>query len=245
MKAKKILSISLISLFLLGMSSYITNSVATGTSTSGSGSTTSTTPTTNQNNVTGNKHNQKLTANQTHQFKFTNKFQFSFMGNSSVDMSLECDTEKVGENDFQLALMSSEGLSLKVQCNNSDSNLGLNNGTQVKVQNKAQYQNKNQLTLNISTNATAQFGATLTVKTAEKNATWAYYNETSKEWVPVKTTIQNGVMTAETNHFSVWTILVGDSATTTSETSTVDGFAFIGLVSILGVVLLLRKKNRK
>jgi hypothetical protein len=37
---------------------------------------------------------------------------------------------------------------------------------------------------------------------------WAYYDENVKEWITVPTSIEDGYLIADTNHFSTWTILI-------------------------------------
>jgi len=71
---------------------------------------------------------------------------------------------------------------------------------------------------------------------------WAYYDESNKEWETVPTRIEDGYLTAETDHFSTWTVLI---PTVASNTILIIGgtaiFAFIGV--LIGTVLHFRKRN--
>jgi hypothetical protein len=230
MKTSKLFTISLIGLFLLGMTQLMSNSLAAGNPNAPS-------------NVTGHHQNGKLGANQTHQYKFKNNFQFQFQSNSSVDMNLSCDTESLGANEFDMKFNGSSNIGMQIKCNSSSSSLGLNNGTQVRVRNRHGYQNKNQLTLNVSHNSTGPIQAQLMVKTAEKNATWAYYNGTTKEWIPVASQLQNGELTANTNHFSVWTVLVGETATEPDTESSIDGYSLFIIPLLMGIGILFKKRK--
>ncbi|MHA1585497.1 MAG: hypothetical protein ACTSXK_10245, partial [Promethearchaeota archaeon] len=94
----------------------------------------------------------------------------------------------------------------------------------------------------------------LRLKTMEQNATWAYYDEQSQEFVAVETTYENGELIANSDHFSVWTVLSGidvstDSSMgeTDSEIPSLPGYALLGifgLSGIAGLVLFTIKKRR-
>ena len=59
--------------------------------------------------------------------------------------------------------------------------------------------------------------------------TWAYYDETSEEWVSVPTSIEDGYLVAETDHFSYWTVLIPESD---------NNFLFyIGLIGVIGFLM--------
>ena len=69
---------------------------------------------------------------------------------------------------------------------------------------------------------------------------WAYYDEATEEWVSVPTTEKDGYLTAESSHFSTWTILLPDY------TLLIVGFSIGGGVAVLiiiGLVFYIKKRK--
>ncbi|UCC19943.1 MAG: hypothetical protein JSV62_01300 [Promethearchaeota archaeon] len=78
--------------------------------------------------------------------------------------------------------------------------------------------------------------ARLRIKATNQNmfGKWAYYAEDSGEWVTVPTTIEDGYLTAQVDHFSTWTVLVPISLNLESI------MLIIGIcacVAVLGIVI--------
>ncbi len=76
--------------------------------------------------------------------------------------------------------------------------------------------------------------ARLRIRATSENrvGSWAYYDESSEEWVTVPTIIEDGYLTTETDHFSTWTVLV-PTVTSNSNTALVIG----GSVAVIGVLI--------
>jgi len=80
------------------------------------------------------------------------------------------------------------------------------------------------------------------VTNQNRNGQWAYYNENSKEWVTVSTTVEQGYLTAETDHFSTWTVLIPTASSSGNLVLIIGSIAIIGV--IMGTSLLYFKKRR-
>ena len=74
---------------------------------------------------------------------------------------------------------------------------------------------------------------------------WAYYNENSEEWVIVPTTIEDGYLTAETDHFSTWTVLIPTASSNINMVLIIGSSATIVIIGvIIGSSFLYFKKRR-
>lgn len=60
---------------------------------------------------------------------------------------------------------------------------------------------------------------------------WAYYDDSSEEWVTVPTTVEDGYLTADTDHFSTWTVLIPTAS------SNINIVLIIGISAIIGVIV--------
>ncbi len=187
--------------------------------------------------INENQYKDTIAGNETSQFTFRNRFQFRIRTNASLELDMDVDVDSVGDREFELEIQTQEQAELTIRINGSDENLGLVNGSQIQVRNGSQYKYQERFRLNISCNGTVQ--ANLSVNTNDPQAQWAYYDEAEAQWVTVPSTYQNGVLTAETNHFSVWTVL-------TVEEDSIPSYTLIGLVSIgsiVGLLFIIKKKK--
>jgi len=187
--------------------------------------------------VNENQYEGSIVGNETSQFTFQNRFQFRIKTNASLNLDMDVDVDSVGDREFELEIQTQEQAELTIRINGSDESLGLVNGTQMQVKNGSQYIYQERFRLNISCNGTVQ--ANLSINTEDSQAQWAYYDEAEAQWVTVESSYQNGVLTAETNHFSVWTVLTPDE-------SSIPAYSLIGLVSvgsIIGLLFIIKRKK--
>jgi hypothetical protein len=185
-------------------------------------------------NVDSDEFSKNVGAGETHQFRVRNKFQFRLQTNASLELQVGCETDKMGDRSFEMDLETASGQKLTLQFKAGDENLGLKEGNQVKSQNRYRY--REMFMVNASLNSSAGVRATLRIATENEGDTWAYYDEDKQEFVPVETKYENGMLVAQTDHFSVWTIL--------EEESTIDGFTLLGLFTIIGIVGLFLKRRK-
>jgi hypothetical protein len=89
--------------------------------------------------------------------------------------------------------------------------------------------------------------ARLRIRATNENriGTWAYYDETNKEWDVVPTTVEDGYLTAETDHFSTWTVLIPTSSPTIDMGLIIGSICTIGIIGIIvGTSVFFFKKRR-
>jgi len=190
--------------------------------------------------VNQNRYQGSIAGNETHQFTFRNRFQFQLRTNATVDLDMDVDVDGVGDRNFQLELNTQENVQLQIRINASDENLGLTDGNRIQAKNQNRYQYQAQFRVNLTCNGSVN--ANLSINTNDPNAEWAYFDEENEEWITVESTYQDGVLTAETNHFSVWTVLTPEE----DATSSIPGYTLIGLGligSIIALLIITKKKK--
>jgi hypothetical protein len=103
-------------------------------------------------------------------------------------------------------------------------------GNRYTIRNRHRYLYQEGFCVSLQCNNSDDVQAKLKIEANNQNrfGTWAYYDESSEEWVSVSTTIEDGFLVAETDHFSFWTILIPESD---------NNFAFyIGLIGVVGII---------
>ncbi|TKJ24160.1 MAG: hypothetical protein CEE43_00320 [Promethearchaeota archaeon Loki_b32] len=74
---------------------------------------------------------------------------------------------------------------------------------------------------------------------------WAYYNENNEEWVTVPTVVEDGYLTAETTHFSTWTVLIPTVATNGNTSLILGSSVSIAVIgAIIGISVIYTKKRK-
>ncbi len=191
--------------------------------------------------VNGNSYKGNMNAGDEKQLRFRNRFQLKLKTNCSIETDIEADVDGIGDREFSFEINTSAGqkLSLKFQANNSEMNMGENSQIKTKSQNRFRYQEK--FMFNASLNQTGEpLKAKLMLKTQTQNAKWAYYDETTSEWVEVESSYQDGYLVAETTHFSVWAVLTPESAAA----PTIDGYSALLAFAAIGVLGLIMKMKK-
>lgn len=155
----------------------------------------------------------RLQAGELYQFRFRLQTKLKFMFNVNVDANIDCDAMHIGSKDFALEVDSNHDLTMNMTCTREQEELGLMNGYTYQVRNRyMKYQEG--FCVQIKTNATEQYQiqAKLKIQATNQNqlGTWAYYDEAGQQWVSVPTSVKDGYLVAQVNHFSYWTILTPD-----------------------------------
>lgn len=187
--------------------------------------------------VDSDEFNQNVGAGETHQFRVRNRFQFKLQTNASLELDVNCETDKIGDRSFEMNIETQSGQKLSLQFKAGDENLGLEDGNQVKAKNQNRYRYREMFMVNASLNSSSSVKATLRIATENEGDSWAYYDEEAEEFVPVDSTYEDGMLTTETDHFSVWTVLQ-------VEEDGIDGYALFGIFTIIGVVALFLKRRK-
>lgn len=194
-------------------------------------------------NVTGNKAQQKVQAGERYTFQFREKTNVSINTDVAVDADVECDADNIGKKNFEVEVDGDEDLKMKMICTENQTELGLQKGNTYQARNRNRYRYQEGFCAQVEVEGEfTQAKLKMAYGSDNQNAQWAYYNETTKEWVTVPTQKQDGYLVAETTHFSTWTLLVPEQG------STIDGFPIIslGLASLaaLGVIAIIIKKKK-
>jgi hypothetical protein len=117
--------------------------------------------------------------------------------------------------------------------------LGIQNGSTIRNQNRHQVRNNfaAQIQVNLTSAFQARIGMEMTRGDALR-ASWAYFAEDTQEWVEVDSSYEDGMLVAETDHFSVWTIVESPSLTLLWV-----GIG-VGIVAIGAIAAILIRKKR-
>ena len=192
--------------------------------------------------ITQNQYQARLTANQSYQLTFRNRFNFTFMGNESVDLDVDVDVDAVGEREFGMELNSTQTRTMTMTINGSAEMYQLTNGSVVAVQTQDQYRYRflEGIVFDLEVNDTEPLQAELRLRVLNENSTWAYYDEATEEWVPVQSRYVDGELIADTDHFSIWTVLTYDE-----EPATIPGYSAALVLGISGIAVIYIVRRRK
>ena len=127
-------------------------------------------------------------------------------------------------------------LELNMTCRENEAELGVQNGQTIRNRNRHRVQQGFAIQLEANGSIKAKLGLEMSAGEAA-GSEWAYYDETTEEWVPMESSYQDGMLVCNTDHFSTWTVISS-------------GFNYmpivytgIVLVAILGAVVLMKKKR--
>ncbi len=188
--------------------------------------------------VPGPAYSIQLQAGEEATFRFQERTRIRVNSSAPVDVDMNCDAMNIGEYMFSLELKNAVGdIELSMTCRKDANSLGAT-GVQVQAQNR--FQVRNGFAIQIQTNYTVQarIGSEMTRGEALR-ARWAYYEDSTDEWVPVASSYRDGMLVADVDHFSTWTIVEG-STTWIWVTVGVGGAAIIAI----GAILIIQKKKR-
>jgi len=193
-----------------------------------------------QTNVGGNRYQGSIAGNETNQFRFQNNFQFQLRTNQSAQIDCDVDTANVQNRNFTMSLNTTQQIRLEMQIRASNNDLNATDGAQVRAQNQARFRFQERFMVNMSVNCTEGLHARLEITTQSEECTWAYYDEESEEFVPVDSEYEDGILSTETDHFSIWIVL------TPEETPGIPGFPIYLLMgaSAIGLIAVARKLRR-
>ena len=190
--------------------------------------------------VAGDKHSAHVNAGESTQFRFRNRFQFQLRTNASTDVEFDCDAAGVGSRNFELELNTTDGQQLSVKVMPEDAALEAKDGQKIQTKTQNKYQYKEQFMVQLQLNGSEPDAAKLKLETNDKSATWAYYNEETGEWCEVDSTYEDGMVVAEVDHFSTWTVL---SSTDNTAIITISIVAIVGALGLLALAMK-KKKNK-
>ncbi len=161
--------------------------------------------------VPTDSHQAQVQANIATMFRFRQRTQLRVMANVNLDLDLECEALRIGVKDFALEIEGNGDLQMTMTCTEEQVQLGLMMGNTYQNRNRNRYQYQEGFVISIDCNGTFT-RARMRIRATNENqmGQFAYYDETTEEWVGVPTTVDDGYLTAEVSHFSTWTILLPD-----------------------------------
>jgi len=190
--------------------------------------------------VNGDTYQYQIQANNSVMFTFRLGTRLTFRSNVNIDARLDCEALKIGEKYFKIDIEADHDLQMNMTCTEEQIQLGLMMGNTYRIRNRHRYLYQEGFCAFIQCNGSCQAKLKIQANNRNRIGTWAYYDEPSEEWVSVPTTIEDGYLVAETDHFSYWTVLIPQSVNNT--------MLYVSIIAIIGVialvsVFLIRRRN--
>ncbi|MFX0083376.1 MAG: hypothetical protein ACFE94_16645 [Candidatus Hodarchaeota archaeon] len=184
----------------------------------------------------------RIQANNRVMFTFRQRTRLTFDTNVNIDVDINCDSLRIGIKSFEIEIDCNQDLQMNMTCTEEQAELGLLMGNRYTVRNRHRYQYQEGFCFLLQCNNSGEIQAKLKIQANNQNhnGNWAYYDENSEEWVTVPTTIEDGYLVTETDHFSYWTVLIPESENNI--------LIYIGLISAVGIIavvsfIILRKRK--
>jgi len=174
-------------------------------------------------------------------FTFRSRTRIQFDASVDIDVEINCDALRIGVKDFEIEIDAEQNLQMNMTCTEEQAELGLLKGNTYQTRSRNRYQYQEGFCLLIECDSD-QIQAKLKIQATNENrlSSWAYYDEASEEWVAVPTTVEDGYLVAETDHFSYWTVLLPET-----ENNIMIYIGIISVIGILAIVSVIYLKKRK
>jgi hypothetical protein len=184
----------------------------------------------------------QLNAQTEYHFRFRQRTQIRINSSTNVDININCDAMNIGVKEFELEVDADHDLQMNMICTQDQEQLGLMEGNTYQIRNRNRYRYLEGFCVQIEANNTDPLYAKLKIRSTNQNqnAVWAYFNESTQEWVSVQSRVEEGFLVAETTHFSVWTVLVPDLTIVIGISIGVGAAVIITVASVFYI----RKKKR-
>ncbi|MFX1573196.1 MAG: hypothetical protein ACFFB0_10640 [Promethearchaeota archaeon] len=191
--------------------------------------------------VPGDTIQTRIQAGNRTQLQFRERTRLTFNCNVSIALNVSCEAMKIGTKDFEIEINAENELQMNMTCTEEQIQLGLQKGHTYQVRNRNRFRFEEGFCVSIQCNDSCQAKLKLEANNRNQNAKWAYYDESTEEWVTMPTSLQNGYLVCETNHFSTWTVLIPESEDFTMIYIIVG--VIVGLVVIIGIAIYLKKRK--
>jgi hypothetical protein len=192
--------------------------------------------------VNGDTIQTQIQANNQVMFTFRQQTRLRFNSTVDIDLNIRCDALRIGEKDFAIEIDCDQNMHMNMTCTEEQTQLGLLKGNTYQIRNRNRHHSYQEgFCVSIECNV-SQVQAKLKIEATSQNrlSTWAYYDETNDEWVSSPSTVEQGYLVTETDHFSIWTVLVPEPDN--SYMFYIGLIGAIGIVAVLSVVILRRRK---
>ncbi len=140
-------------------------------------------------------------------YRFQHRTRIRINSSQDVTLNMNCDALGIGDRGFSLDIETEQEYEMNMTCVRDQEQLGIQNGSTIRNQHRHQVRNNFAIQIECSEEQLhARIGMEMTRGEAIR-ASWAYYDEAAEEWVEVESTYEDGMLVAETDHFSIWTIV--------------------------------------
>ena len=183
--------------------------------------------------VNDDQYHTRIQANNRVMFIFRQRTRLAFDTNVNIDVDINCNALAIGVKSFEIEVDCNQDMQMNMTCTEEQVQLGLLMGNRYTIRNRHRYLYQEGFCVSLKSNNSGDVQAKLKIAVSNQNrfGTWAYYDEDSEEWVSAPTTIEDGYLVAETDHFSYWTVLIPESD---------NNFVFyIGLIGVVGIIAVL------
>ena len=146
-------------------------------------------------------------------YRFRARTRLRINSSQNVNLNMDCDAMNIGDRTFSIDVQTDQEYEMNMSCVRDQEQLGIQNGSTVRNQHR--HQVRNNFAVQLQSNMTtfqARLGMEMTRGDALR-ANWAYFDDATQEWVEVESSYEDGMLVAETDHFSVWTIVESGSLT--------------------------------
>jgi len=180
--------------------------------------------------INNNTYQDRIEANTRVTLMFQNRTRLTFDSTVNIDVNINCEPLKIGVKFFEIEVDCDQDLQMNMTCTEEQAELGLLLGNRYTARNRHRYLYQEGFCVSLQCNNSGEVQGKLKIEANNQNrvGTWAYYNEATEEWVSVPTTVEDGYLVAETDHFSNWTVLIPESGN--------NMLLYIGLISIVGII---------
>jgi hypothetical protein len=189
----------------------------------------------------GDHVQEQIKANERVRFRFRDRTRITVESKEKVNVSIDCDAKRIGDKDFEIEIETEDRHNLTMNCKEESNMLGLRKGDTVEVRNRMRHRYQEGFIVEVESSED-DVDAKLRIEENDENrgGTWAYYDKKNEDWVAVETTSKNGYLECETDHFSIWTILVPEY----DFTLLLIVGAGIGAAVLVGLAIILIKRRK-
>ncbi|TFG20739.1 MAG: hypothetical protein EU530_02270 [Promethearchaeota archaeon] len=145
------------------------------------------------------------------EYRFRAQTRLRIKTSHQLQLNMSVNAMEIGDRGFYLEVESDGDMEMNMTCVRDQEQLGIQNGSLVR--NQLRHQVRNNFAARLQINKT-EFNARIGMEMSRGDAIrahWAYFDEDGEEWVEVESSYEDGMLVAETDHFSVWTIVESPS----------------------------------
>jgi hypothetical protein len=192
--------------------------------------------------VNGDYIETQVEANNRVMFTFRERTRLTIKANVDLEVNINCDALRIGVKYFEMEMNCTGDCLMNMTCTEEQLELGLQKGYAYQIRERHRYTYQEGFCAYIQCNCSCEAKLKIQANNQNRNGNWAFYNEDSEEWVAVPTTVEDGYLVAETDHFSYWTVLIPTNDNNFMIYIGIGVAAIIGLVTA-GAVILFKKRK--